>query len=444
MKRGREDAETRRSGTWQRLVLVVGSGALLLCGALGTKIARGEGIEGRIDIEVREPVGIRRFAYPVSVRVDLAKPVGRETRFRLLLDGRPVLAQFRPGSAEPRVSWWWLDFPVNLLPYQTLLYTVEYGRDVAEGPRSKRGLQLSQDGDSFRVVNAPSIAWTVPRCLGGLLRSVRSGELEYLRADSSGLTLMDKGGKEHVLCKPGSSDIVSHVVRKGPLAVALRFEVVEKKPELQGVKSVVDLGFPLFKSWVEVDWQIEDPMGKLGGMSATLHLNLQEPTRQASTLVDFGASSLVYLSLSSGQVAQLRASTAGMPSVTKPANEPSHLWQVYRGRPDKLEPFVLGQQHGDSSSSMEGWAHVMDRQRCLALAVDRFGQVGADLIDVTALGTVGIDHTFGPAAQPHTPPGKRLHFWLHFVPFPPQQTAATSPQSMQAPVLVELRNPIMP
>jgi len=34
---------------------------------------------------------------------------------------------------------------------------------------------------------------------------------------------------------------------------------------------------------------------------------------------------------------------------------------------------------------------------------------------------------------------KHLRFWLHFVPFPPQQTAATSPQSMQNPPIVLVR-----
>ena len=47
-------------------------------------------------IEVQETAGIRRFQYPVAVRLQLAEPVTRETDFRLLLDNQPVLANSVP------------------------------------------------------------------------------------------------------------------------------------------------------------------------------------------------------------------------------------------------------------------------------------------------------------------------------------------------------------
>lgn len=83
-----------------------------------------------------------------------------------------------------------------------------------------------------------------------------------------------------------------------------------------------------------------------------------------------------------------------------------------------------------------GWAHVMDRRRCLALAVDGFARQSHDSIAVSAEGEVSLWRQFAePAAAP--PPGrKQLRFWLHFVQNPPHISAATSPQSMQTPLLV--------
>ncbi len=96
--------------------------AMLLGIALVPLGARLASAQRPITIEVQETAGIRRFQYPVAVRLQLEEPMTRETGFRLLLDDTPVLAQFRPAEQGEAVSAWWLDFPVDLLPYQTLTY----------------------------------------------------------------------------------------------------------------------------------------------------------------------------------------------------------------------------------------------------------------------------------------------------------------------------------
>ena len=75
---------------------------------------------------------------------------------------------------------------MDLLPYQSLTYRVEYGVQSPAGPTAKRGHKLIESDDMFQVVNEPAIAWSVDRKLAGLLKSVRSGDLEYLRPDSLG------------------------------------------------------------------------------------------------------------------------------------------------------------------------------------------------------------------------------------------------------------------
>jgi hypothetical protein len=289
--------------------------------------------------------------------------------------------------------------------------------------------------DTEGQVNEPYIAWNVERNLNGLLSSVRSGDLEYMRPDSTGLFLRDFSGKDHPLGGTGNGGPKSvRVIRDGALAVGLRFEFVETDAVLENVRSVVDLLFPVFKSWVEVDWQIDDPQGKLSGVGAKLGVNVDQPTRNAPTLVDFGATSLVYLSLRPGQEAQLR----GGPSIGRSNQESSggllHAWQVLRGKPGQMEPFVFGPKRPDGLARPEGWAHVMDRNRCLAIAVDGFAHGTEDCILVSAEGTVQLHRQFPTGEGISRPGAKRLRFWLHFVPFPPQQTAATSPQSMQNPV----------
>src|SRR5262249_36610941 len=94
------------------------------------------------------------------------------------------------------------------------------------------------------------------------------------------------------------------------------------------------------------------------------------------------------------------------------------------------KPFVLGPQ---GKASVEGWAHVMDRQRCTALAIADFG--AADEVRADADGRLRLRRGFEPGKG-----GERsLRFWLHFVAMPVQVGALTSPQAMLAPLAVEAR-----
>ena len=410
-----------------RRALLLGFALVLLDSRLATAASA-------VVIDVQETAGIRRFQYPVAVKLHLTEPVARETRFRLLLDNQPVLAQFRPAEEHEAVAAWWLDFPVDLAPYQTLVYRVEYGAELPDGRAPQRGHQLLESDGLFQIVNEPAIAWSVDRKLLGLVKSIRSGELEYLRPDSLGLWLTDRSGNEHRIGR----EVTGHVIRNGPLAVGLRFESLETQSELAGVRSVVDLVFPVFKSWIEVEWRVADPADKVASFGAQLDAGLDEPTRTAPTLVDFGATSLVYVSLPPGQAALLRSdpSVAGSPPTD---GSPRGAWEILRGPADRLEPFVFGPRFADGDLRPEGWVHVMDRRRCLALAVDDFARETKDRISASAAGAVRLDREFSTDAAVGRTKAKRFRFWVHCIPFPPQQTAATSPQSMQNPPQTRIR-----
>jgi len=82
----------------------------------------------------------------------------------------------------------------------------------------------------------------------------------------------------------------------------------------------------------------------------------------------------------------------------------------------------------------EGWAHLMDKQRCTAVAVADFGRRVGDSIQLDADGRMRLDRGANLWAEPRS-----LRFWLHFVDAPVQVGALTSPQSMMAPLEVEVK-----
>src|SRR5262249_44976494 len=139
---------------------------------------------------------------------------------------------------------------------------------------------------------------------------------------------------------------------------ALRFEGTEALRGNRSVKSAVEMEFPRSKSWVQVTWEIDDPSGFVAGLGADLNLNVQgEPT-----LVDFGAGSLVYAALKKGQTTALRSG-------------PASSWETLLGPSGALKPYVVA---GRDPVKAEGWAHIMDRQRCTAAAVADFAPAGQE------------------------------------------------------------------
>jgi hypothetical protein len=365
----------------------------------------------RLALETREAAGIRRFGYPVSAELEPEGELSKSTRFRLLLDGAPVPAQFRPLAATagspPRVA---LDFEASFLPFEARRYTVDYGPEVAAGPEPERGLKLEETAEAYRIVNG-ELAFTIRKDLQGLLASVAAPGGDFVKPGSRGIGLRGRDGQLHPLAR-----LIPRVVKSGPLAVRLGFE-----GSVEVIMVRVEIEIPRSKSWTQVSFTVEDPNNTLAGLEADLGLNLS-PER---TLADFGAVGLVYAALVPGQMAVLRG---GFPAVEE--SEPARpFWEVLRGPEGKLEPYVEGPPVR-SLAPLEGWAHVMDRDRCTAVAVRDFAQHGEDRLEVGAGRGLGIRRAFARLA----PVKKSLVFWLHFVPTPPHVGAVTSPQSMASPI----------
>jgi hypothetical protein len=400
---------------YRRLLL----GALLV---LPSSVAAEEvPASGRRTLIVRETAGIRRFGYPVHVEIPLGRAVRDGDHFRLLENGRPVAAQFRPvrGGREP-ASAVHCDFNVSHAPLEKRTYVVEYGPEGTAGPEPKGGLKVERKEDAITVAHPQGLAFVMPRNLLGLLRQVRTRETEYLKAGSPGLFLRSQEGVESRL--GGSS--AAKVLRSGPLAVGLRFESSEK---LNGrpLSSVVDMEFPISKSWVRINWTLADPKNDVAGFGVELRLNVPD----APVLVDFGAGSSVYTALRKDEVATLRAGRLDAAKAEQPA------WATLRGPAGALRPYVVAPP-GERRPA-EGWAHVMDRQRCTAIAVEDCAEAGQETeLTIDARGRLRIGRTF---AAKETRKEKRLSLWLHFVGMPVQMGAATSPQAMLASLRVEVQ-----
>jgi len=251
---------------------------------------------------------------------------------------------------------------------------------------------------------------------------VRTRETEYLKAGSPGLFIRSKDGVESRLS--GSS--AAKVTRSGPLAVGLRFESSEKLNGGRQLSSVVDMEFPISKSWVRINWTLADPKNEVAGLGVELRLNVPD----APVLVDFGAGSSVYAALRKDEVAALRAGCLDTAKAEQPA------WETLLGPAGALRPYVIAPP-GERRAA-EGWAHVMDRQRCTAIAVEGFAEAGQETeLTIDARGRFRIGRTF---AAKETRKEKRLSLWLHFVGMPVQVGAATSPQAMLAPLRVEVQD----
>src|SRR5262249_30978360 len=147
--------------------------------------------------------------------------------FRLLEDGKPIAAQFRPhGDAAQGLRAVSLDFNVNHAPLETHEYVVEYGTGVEPAAEPKGGMTVETTSDEFRVAHSSDLQFVVPRNLLGLLRQVKTSKTEYLRPDSFGLVIRYKD-EIHFRAGgfgPEGGPTTGRVVKSGPLATALRFE----------------------------------------------------------------------------------------------------------------------------------------------------------------------------------------------------------------------------
>ena len=405
---------------------------VLRCGLVALAAPIEMGMTRQADRGVRsfrlvEPAGLRRFGYPVQTQIPGAS---EGLHFRLIRDGRAIPAQFRtvdgPGGRKDVI----LDFVASPGPLETSHYQVQFGREVEPGPEPAGAFKVERRDSQILISQGSALTFEIAEDLTGFLRSVGSPRLSYLRNDSAGLSILERGGTSFVpvASTEKRNAIKTTVSRQGPFAVGLRSEW----PGPGDARSVLNLTIPHSKSWVQAVWFVDDPNRRIAGLGLDLNLLIEG----SPTLLDLGAGSTVYGQLKGNQRSELIAGKA----VGETEPESGTGWVVRSG--DGARPPILAASTAESPRAAEGWAHVMDARRCTALAVANFGRVGArEMIRVTSDGKLALTREFALGdSEPKVGP-KTLEFWLHFVPMPVQVGAATSPQAILAPLIVEWDRP---
>jgi hypothetical protein len=300
-------------------------------------------------------------------------------------------------------------------------------------------MRVSSENERFDVTHAPYITYSLGKELAGFLRSVRNSGIEFLKPNSAGLFVGFRGRKAYLEATrgPSAKAPLVQVARQGPLAAGLTMNHAIQFDEKTHPASSLAMTFPSSKSWVEVVWTIADPEDRIESMGLDLDLRLE----RESILIDCGARSTVYTTLEPRERVVFEAGH----SLDIQGRELQ--WAIRKGNSTSTLLLEAAGERG-SGREPEGWAHVMDRTRCTAMAVADFGkpskfQATLDRFEVDGKGLLRFERLFRheqarprSGQSPAIPINKNLRFWIHFVTMPVQVGAKTSPQAMLAPLEV--------
>lgn len=430
---------------WQRLPHPHGGwfrGLLCACMLMLVGAPRLAAGAEELQLDVAETVGLRRYGYPVHAVVELPAAVPLETRFALFDGEQRMPLQCAPAdSAAPTASRWLLDFVLSLAPWESRSLVLRYGPNVAVAPPPEVALQLDVRDEALHVAYGPSFNVTVPRDLLGLLSSVQIAGDELLAPSESGLFIHYKDDI-HFRCGgsgPRGEPTRLTILREGPLAAAVRFDSREALRGKREVDSHAVLEFPLGKSWIAIDWTVDDDQGFVAGLGLALKLKLPDgPAQEAEEIVaDFAVPSPLYAALAPGGGERLLF-RGGLPPAESRGAGAAPLWELLRLRgPESL---VLAQAADALEAPVpEGWLHVTTSMYTLAAGIADAVADTAWTGEVSADGHVQLYRRFALEGAPPPPGPKRFRCYLHFVTSPPAVGALTSPQSMLHPPTVRVR-----
>ncbi len=383
--------------------------AILCSGLAGIAVvatARGSALVSKRFL-LKETAGLRRFSYPVHTIVPGLDPSGA---YRLVRNGKDVGAQFRPFvdlAGKTRLA---LDFNTNAGPLDIETYEIV---EMIEASAPGRSPEIRREGKALAVKGG--LAWSFESSASGLLLDVKTVGRDYTSGRSLILEVGASGRKLEV--QPHGE---LEVTRQGPFAVGLRQKVRIASQDSRELNATVDLTLPSSKSWIEVDWRIDDPRVQI----ETLGLASQLAVGEGPTLVDFGADSTVYTVLKGQERAVMVSGRVRKGESDGPG------WTIKKAKAGES-----GETLATGERTAEGWAHVMDQRRATAIGFEGFADTAnrRQSIEIQAEGKVTLVSAYLTKSAGH----KHLHAWYHFVPMPVQIGAATSPQAMMNPLQVE-------
>jgi hypothetical protein len=365
-----------------------------------------------VELTVKETTGIRRFRFPVGVRVPFPKgALPSNAHAKLTLSGAEVPAQFTTENTWPdgSVQWLAVDLNAEIGPNEEQKYQLEYGAAVTPGPPSQ-GLSVTETADGVQVgkVRFGRTGWP-------LLVSVKYRN-EVLRPPGTGFAVLDSAGK--MIDVKSAEPVKSEILKRGPVYVALRYSGRLTLDGGYNAPFVITAEMPNSKAWVKVAAEIEDPGKRLKGISYQMPLSLGP----LPWVWDLGTDRWTYGSLRKPSESMIFNETLRNPQTID--------WQVKVGPKGQEQSYETSPK---GRGSLVRWAHIQDGKEVVAFGVDANPSLpGEYQFALDGEGGGSIRFTSAVPTTQH-----RLTVYHHFVSTPVQIGAVTSASAMLSPLVAE-------
>jgi hypothetical protein len=343
-------------------------------------------------IKVRETHGIRRFLYPLSAEISLPAEVSDQELGLFRADGRPIPLQMTPADDQD-AGFYRLDFAVSLAPLEHLELTlrVAHSEAVIQDPlRVAPGESLRSEQQRFTIAVDRS----------GAICEVVYDKVPHLRAP-------------HQLTRNGASaEPAGAEVFGAGLPLAARILASSRYPD--GCRAQTRAEITACKSWLTLTHTLEAAHpGDV--VEFLLPLAVTAPVLTC----DFGCGG--------GTYGKVQAGTA--PEIVWQTDFTSSEWSLsgagridYRG--------TIGNRFHE-----QHWFHLVDRDKAVAVAILEVPKSCEKLtVILRASGEIFISFQLGSVIK------NPVSFCIcyHFLNDIPPLSAATNPQSILLPPLVEV------
>ncbi len=347
-------------------------------------------------ISVRETDGIRRFLYPLSANFALPSGCPATGLGLRRPDGQPVPLQVTPeeGGDESTVR---LDFALSMAPFEELELLLLDGApdEPPDDPlRIKTAARFRSEQRRFSI------------------EFDRAGRLHHATYDGR-QHLRDKS----VLTRNGESAtaVGNSSFASGPLAA--RMSAAGQYSD--GCRFLTELEITAYKSWATLRHTLVRAQGD-EVISFVLPLAVSSPVLTC----DFGAGGGLYGRIQTGSAPEVVWRT------DFPDTGGAHFSLATAGRID-----YEGRTHGGAEGGSQHWFHLIDRDKALAVAITQVPtRCRSMLVTLRESGDVIVsfqlaDSLAGPAV---------FGVCYHFLNDIPAIAAATNPQSILLPPVVEV------
>src|SRR4051794_29743985 len=304
---------------------------------------------------VRETMGIRRTAYPITAQLTFAKGVLKEAgQMRLTTNSAEVAAQFTAVALwdDQSVQALDVDFNANLDPEEQRRYEIQFGAAAAAAAESTGGLTVEELPEAIQVGSIRFSKSGTP-----LLASV-SYRGEGIGKGPNGLVVIDTAGQRHDLSAAVSPKL--EIVKRGPLNVTLRYSSSVPIDGTSAVAVSLILEMPNSKSWVKSATTVRDPARKVRALA------IETPFAFESYpwVWDFGTDSGTY------GVFRAATDTVMLTQTTRASGTSG--WTVETGAAAQRKPYETSA--GTRPKVASGWGHFQDAKAAVAFGFERFGR----------------------------------------------------------------------